>query len=640
MINKIRNLLSNHRYLLSVICALFVFCLFFALNAFRFVNGSYEEYAFSLLLSRGDDVILFMGVFLSKLLAALQRAVSFVNVFSLFLILSGFLSFTVFNYILLGKYSLRLGVLLSLALDCLFMNVVVISIQWTHTATVVCLASMTLVFYSVMSEKRKKIKIMQLLFGALGIFLSAQLRFDAVKVCMTFGALFALCVFLRSVSENDKAPFLRKLVSGLGKSGPVILAAVLMLACSFACSLVSDAVKRSDGAYAGYEEYNAIRSQTEDYPIAEYEPNKAFYKSIEIYSKGDFDLLTCFKLDKDFFTEDRLETISAYAQEHDSGIQNIYMAYFRSLQKKVEGIAGNGFLVYPLLGAAALLALALMLLLYKIRNRIKLLFLVIYGCVWGVFVLLLGTGLLTGDMLTLTLFVLSTVIVLIGNRFQYLYAMLFDTSVLLLYNYMAHMRISFRVAITFLLPGIFLLLMLFDTKDIRKGLRTRCRQLPSWTGTVLTGLLAVALVVFVQSRIGIFAFDRAASKYDPELVGYISSHMDSVFFFDWYGCELVDHAKYDPLVVPDCPDNSVHYGSWPIASHLFENQLGELGIGHLHRDLINSERFKLVIAKEDAVYIKQLEDFYNTHYRNDADIVLQEVGSTARAWVYRVTEKK
>lgn len=152
---KLVDFTKKHTYLSACICTSFVFLLFWALNTFRFANGSYEEYAFSMLLSRGDDVVLFLGVFLSKALVFFQYLIPFVNVFTIFLIISGLVSFTILNYVLLKKFALKLGLLLSLVFDCLLLNVTVISMQWTHTSTVICLSSVALIFtrFSTKTEK-------------------------------------------------------------------------------------------------------------------------------------------------------------------------------------------------------------------------------------------------------------------------------------------------------------------------------------------------------------------------------------------------------------------------------------------------------------------------------------------------------
>lgn len=636
MKNKIKDKINKHTFFFSLISTLVVFLLFWALNGFRFANGSYEEYAFSMLISGGDGVVLFLGVFLSEILVFFQSLLPFVNVFSLFLILSGFCSFVILNYILLKKLSFKLGLLLSLALDCIFMNVMVISFQWTHTATIICLASVSLVFYSVLNENRRRIMSLQFTLGFLGIILSSQLRFDAAKVCLAFACLFCLCVFVKNVFDNDEVLLKKKLCLGIKKTFTLVLTALLLLGAGFVCDGVSEAIKNTDETYKGYVDYNNIRSKTEDYPIAQYESNKDFYDSIGIYSKGDFDLLTCFKLDKDFFTIDRLETISDYAQEHDSGIQNIYLSYFNALRNKTVSLTGNGNLVYLVLCVAGIAILALIFFLYKIRNRIKILFLILFFCMWGAFLLYLGIGTLLNDMLLLVFLAVSMIIILIGNRYQYAFVMIFNTGILLLYNYMAHVRLGFRVAITFILPAIFFLLMLFEIKDIRKRIVNRSLRLCVGIKAASVLLPTVALVVFVQSQIGVFSFNTAQCKYDSDLINYISSNSNNVYLFDWYGCELVDHSKYNPLMVPDYPENSVHYGSWPISSHLFENQLNEYNIKHLHEEMINSTQFRFIISKDDERYIVQLEDYYKAHYCRGTKIELIEDYSSDKAWVYRV----
>lgn len=336
---------------------------------------------------------------------------------------------------------------------------------------------------------------------------------------------------------------------------------------------------------------------------------------------------------------ERLETISQYSQEHDSGIQNIYLAYFRALQNKVENILGNRSFVYPLLGFIAVIIFVLLFVFYRNRNRIKPVFLILFCCIWVVFLLYTRSrNLLWNDVLILIFFVLSVIIAFIGNRYQYINLMIFNICVLLLYNYMMFVRNTFRVRITYIIPATFFMLMLFNVFDIRKGITTKYKKHIILFGRVSVCLLSVALVVFVQSRIGMFYFYNEGSC-DSDLVNYINSNSDSTFFFDCDGCALVDHEWYNPLLVPDFPDNSIHYGDWPISSHLFDKQLNEHNIKHLHKEMINSNSLRFIISKKDEQYITQLEDFYNTHYKENSDIALVEVYSTDKAWVYKVVEK-
>ena len=71
----------------------------------------------------------------------------------------------------------------------------------------------------------------------------------------------------------------------------------------------SDLLKRNSG-FEKHLAYTEARTKVQDYQIALYEGNELFYKTQDVFSKDDFILLTCFKVDNDVYTTEKMNVIA------------------------------------------------------------------------------------------------------------------------------------------------------------------------------------------------------------------------------------------------------------------------------------------------------------------------------------------
>lgn len=640
-INHLFDILKAHKFLTSCVCTIVVFLFYFALNSCKFVYASYDDYPFVVFLTHGDDTFLYLGVLLSKFLYFFQRLLPSVSVYPLFLVISSIFSFVVLNYVLLKRFSVKIGLVVSFLFNLIFIFITVICLQYTEIAGLISLASSSTIISAILFEERKRYKITQIIIGVFLAIIGSQVRFEAYLPCGVFSVLFCFSFFIKTYFSVT--PKKRKISFALKKSLGLTIAIILVLVSVFSVNTASNYIKKSSGLSA-HLAYTDARTKVQDYQIALYEGNESFYRSQDVYSKDDFVLLTCFKSDKDVYTTEKMNAIAQYAVEHNTGKTNIYYQYYLAIKNKVAGIFGNSIFVYPIIAVILIAGIALLALLFRLRNRIKWVFFIALIVVWIAFAVYIKSrhNILNDTLLLLFLFI-TLIISVVGNRFQFFNVIVFTAVLIVIINYMVFTRLPFRAEYTVVVPAIYFLIFLFNTADVRCGLRNYLSHTPIALRTILVSCISVMLVIAMQFGLGVSEITAQESKYDADLVSFMNSHSDSVFFYDCYGCDLIDHAKYNPFALPDFPKNSIQYGGWPAASFFYDRQLNDFGIKKLYKEMINNNKRFFVITKDDVIdgrhYLDRMISYYNSHYRNNKEIVFNKVYSSERAWVYQVIEQ-
>lgn len=629
--------LKKNKFVSACICTLLVFVFFFLLNSFWIGYPVGDDYKLSLLLSHGDNEILFVGVFLTKLLSVFQKVLPQWNIFLLFCILLGLISFSIINYVIIEKYQVRFGLPLALIFNFLFLKNTVIEIQWTQTATISCLSGFVLLYYCVQYEKRKRIRVIQLLGAILLLLFGSQLRVDSAKVCFVFACIYLIINFIISIINCKEKKLRAKTFCAVRSFSFVFLSTVIVFVSCFSLIGLSNYIKNSDKEYYSFRQYNSAKSDVFDYPHVPYSGNEKFYSSVGIETPKEFDFF-CNTIDKDMYSIEDLNAISKYSAEHDSGKLNIYLLYFRFLQNKIQTVFGNGIFVYPVFLLSILVVLGLCFLLYKHREKFKPLFFVLFIVLWvAFFVFSVKTNI---DILIISFFLISMFIAVLGNRYQYFGLFVIDISVMLLYHYMKFYRLSFRVEYTFIIPSVVFLLLLFKFSDIRKSLLLF--RIKSERNKKVINFLLCSVFIFTVLCQSYFSlgnsFHNKALKVDEELLNFINTNSDCAFFHNWSVCKYIDQNQTNPYLASTTPDNCIHFGGWPMFSHYYEQQLRNHNITHLFRDAINNEKCRFIISKEDMQYKELLLEHYNLNYSINGNVTLQEVLSTDYVIVFQVVE--
>jgi len=142
----------HHKLLLSFLINAVMLVLFLAFT--RIMYETNDDGAISRLISIfGETSIPYLNALLSGLLGGLQKAVPFCNVFVLYQLVAGYLSFCAITYVFLDKFNLKFSLPASLAVVILFGYNHYALIQYTKTAYLLSIAGFLLLIHALYKKK-------------------------------------------------------------------------------------------------------------------------------------------------------------------------------------------------------------------------------------------------------------------------------------------------------------------------------------------------------------------------------------------------------------------------------------------------------------------------------------------------------
>ena len=95
---------------------------------------------------------------------------------------------------------------------------------------------------------------------------------------------------------------------------------LLVIAIPYGINYISGSIKSSTlSGYSEYQKLNSARSSVADYGTPLYDENKEYYDSIGISSQNDLDVYKTWIHDKEYFTIDKLQSISSFSEQSSVG---------------------------------------------------------------------------------------------------------------------------------------------------------------------------------------------------------------------------------------------------------------------------------------------------------------------------------
>lgn len=249
------------------------------------VSGGYGEYT---------SYIVFSNIFYAKVIMLLNSQIGLINWYMLIQFGVIFFSFSSITYILLKKYGIKLGFLLSFCFVIFFSSDVYLQYQFTKTAALATAAGCVVLFYIIEAKK----SILTIIVGGGLIVLGSMIRFYSFLEVM--GIFFPLGVWIILVA-------LRKKEYKTVKRYVIIFGTVVFV--SFAFYFFDKMVYNSQSEWAEYKEYNSLRSKIRDYPIADYDENEEAYRDIGMTKNDYLNLLQWNIGDIEYYTPDLYEKI-------------------------------------------------------------------------------------------------------------------------------------------------------------------------------------------------------------------------------------------------------------------------------------------------------------------------------------------
>lgn len=313
MKNKFKRLFCNKLFLSFFINAI-VLLLFLLFTRISYETN--DDYAISRLIAGfGETSIPYLNALLSGMLGGLQKAVTFCNLFVLYQIVAGCLSFTAITYVFLDKFSRRFSVPASLFVVILFGFNHYALLQYTKTAYLLSVAGFLLLIHALYKRKSIWMCIMGALLALFGCFT----RLNSFFVAAVFTAVFLLAFFFTWIIEKAGAA----LISLVRTRKKYLISWLLFFLLALSSVIASAQIYSGRAGYDEYSRFNGARAATLDYPIPAYQSNQEFYAKLGL-SQNDLNIYRSWNIDTNVFTVEKLEQIAALQKEQKESVTEFY----------------------------------------------------------------------------------------------------------------------------------------------------------------------------------------------------------------------------------------------------------------------------------------------------------------------------
>lgn len=612
----------------------------------RVFYATNDDYISSLFFSAGYDKSLFYSYFLTFPIFWLQSLFTDLNL-NFFMISQFFMSFfaiVVINYVFLKKFGIKIGVLFDVLVDFIYASTVLILMQFTHTATMMCLSGYLCLFVAVFLEEKRVNKFLQTITAVFLVILGSWFRINSFEVVTVVVCIAICCIFLIEAwrEKNNKISIKIAIVNSFKKYYKPVVLVLLTAFVTFGINFCSEALKSTDPEYVNFKQYNAVRSATVDYGRAGYEGNEKFYNSIGIYSQNDIDCVGNWYGDYDFFNVDRLTAISNYSAKPEFGMRFSLSYIYSFLREKISAVTGmNPELILFLAVVLVIIAFAVI---YKFRNKVKYLFPVLLTLFWIMF---FGVFKITeSSILMIPICALSVISSFLCNRYRFFMNIAMGACAISLFTYLNFTRISFRATYTFLVSIFIVLLLSVNKNNLRKVFQNKSFKLRKVLIPVICSALTISFV-FTELLIwnNIIYKLPAEDRTDCELNEYVKANSDEIFVFDLSLLRVFGENYVNPLKEAYTPENTVELVGWNVGSPYYLEKLNENNIPYMFKDMINNEEASFIFTTRSLVKELNAKDlvqtYYNEHYaEKNESIVLETEKEFDDYAIYKVVTVK
>lgn len=645
--NALLKFISRQKFLSSLILCLIFFLIYLPLNGFHIYTGG-DDPGIIRLISNGEIGIGFVGYFLAWFVSIIQPLFYAINLNFYYILheILCFLSLGLINYFLLCRLPIKKGLFLSIVLDIVLFSFFIITIQFTMTAIVCAAAGIISMIYGFMCEERRKYKLLQIIGGAFLALIGSQVRFNPfISLCAVLAA-FAFGAFLSDFIKNKKdLGFKESLVRTVKKFIKPAFAVILTAVIVFGANMFSESLKYTDSNYKDFLEYNESLAKVNDYRLANFFANKDFYRSIDIKTFAETNILKRWCVDDDFFTTEKLDAISDYSLEHaydGAGSKTSLKVLTTLLSEGLSDHVKSGLIILDVFIVIAVL-FALWILWFVSRKKFYIVFpIVLFASMWGL--LLLMTGGLTAstdncNLLILPISVFTIYVAVLYNKYQQIITFFLSLAVIVLYVYLYLSRIHFTASLCVYLPAYALMMFSLNEENLKEFNFKKHPLLLKRAAAVVLVLTSICSGVLLFTR---FTYVEYPEEYE-KVEKYIESHKDNLFLEDGI---YRDKSNFNALVKYDKPKNVISFGGWDKHSRTYKDSLKAHGIKHLFKDAIDSNIIVVFFnytGNPDILNGKvgDFQIYYNDHYAPKGKLIsLKKVKDFNRYGMYKIVSEK
>ncbi len=644
--NVLLKFIATHKFLSSLILCLIFSLIYLPLNGFHIYTGG-DDPGIVRLISNGEIGIGFVGYFFAWFVSIMQPVFYRINLNFYYILheIICFISLGLINYFILCRLPVKKGLFLSIVFDIVFFSFFIITIQFTMTAAVCATAGILSMIYGCIYEERKRYKRLQFFGGAFLALLGSQVRFNPFVSLCAVTAAFAFGAFLSDFIKNKKLGFKNSLIETFKSFIKPAVAIILTAVIIFGANMLSESMKYTDPNYEDFLGYNESLSKVNDYRSANFFANKDFYRSIDIKSFAEINILKRWCVDDDFFTKEKLDAISSYSAEHaydGAGSKSSLKVLMTRIGEGLSDHVKSGLIILDVFIAIAVL-FTLWILFFVSRKKFYIVFpIVLFASMWGI--LLLTTGGLTAsadncNLLILPISIFTIYVAIFYNKHQQIITFFLSLAVIALYIYLYLSRIHFTASLCFYLPAYAFMLFSLNEEN-RKEINFKKHPM------LLKRIAAAALVITAISS-GALLFMKVTYVEYPEeyekVQKYIKSHKDNTFLKDGI---YRDKSNFNALVESDEPKNIISFGGWDKHSKTYKNSLKSRGINHLFKDTVDSDIIVVLFnysGNPDVLNGKvgDFQIYYNDHYAPKGKVIsLKKIKDFNRYTMYKIVSEK
>lgn len=261
-------------------------------------SGGFGEYS---------SYIVFSNIFYAKIIVMLNAYVGRINWYFVVQFVIVFISFVCITYVLLQKFTYKLGLVLGVCFLTCFSYELYVSYQFTKSAAIATAAGCFILFYYLENEKINK----KWIFGGIAlIIVGSMIRFYSFLATMGVFFILGIVRVIIHLKSGKRRYVMQYLVSFF-----------IAVSISFGFYTLDKAIYNNQPEWKEYKEYNSLRSKIRDYPIPEYEEDKAEYEKIGM-SKNDYDNMLQWNIgDTDYYTVDLYKDILSISPEDEKEVR-------------------------------------------------------------------------------------------------------------------------------------------------------------------------------------------------------------------------------------------------------------------------------------------------------------------------------
>lgn len=629
--NKLKNkmkVLSGHKLFLSFLLNAVLLVLFLL-----FTNVMYEtndDYAISRLIAvYGETSIPYMNALLTAMLCGLQKIVPFCNLFVLYQIAGGYLSFSAITYVFLDKFHWRFSLPVSLAVVTLFGYNHYALIQFTKTAYLLAIAGFLLLIHAFYKKKT----VWMCAAGGLFVLFGCFTRTNSFFVAAAFTGVFLLAFFfiwiIRKKGENTGVSTGTALIALLRSRRKYLIAWALIFAAGLAAIFTSAQIYSLEEGYDEYARFNKVRAQTLDYPMPSYTKNQEFYTQLGL-NQNDLSMYRGWYIDTNVFTTEKLEKISALQKEQKLSIISFYSEeiknFFTELSSELSMPVETTVNLYLLI-CLALLFLAVFLL-----KKFPLLFIVLCSAL-SVKAYFENIKEYRGLFyFTVLLIAASFYLALLKRKMAVMPLALSGLSLALVMHLCYIQRINHRAAYGIFLCAIILLVYSVEKSELRVKVRQAGKGWRRWAAVMACAGVIVCGVLMYHG----LSTRQMHYPVKQGLMQYLEQNQDKLYLRNALSGNInTYHMEHplEPFNSYEC-ENLVSLGSWLSGSNFEKNQLKAYGITNLYQDMIDNPK---VFVLDRTGNMQKQEAYLNRHYNrsDNTKIIFRQVKTIDGIRVYQ-----